>query len=48
MGYYARKRRGEGQPIGAVEILLILIVVLAVAALIAWIITSAGGGVLMN
>ena len=47
MGYYSRNRRSR-QPLGAFEIVLVLIVVAAVAALVAWIITSAGGGVLMQ
>ena len=47
--YYSNGRRTrEARPIGVAEIICILLVVAAVVALVAWIITQAGGGALMT
>jgi hypothetical protein len=37
-------RRQRDQRIGVLEIVCVLLVLLAIAALIAWIVTNAGGG----
>ncbi len=46
MGYYSAKRlrKDRERPVGALEILFILLVVAAIVGLIAWIIVNAGGG----
>jgi hypothetical protein len=49
MGYYStRSRRRRPEPVGTVEIVCIVLVVIAVVALLVWMITTAGGGVLMT
>jgi autotransporter translocation and assembly factor TamB len=46
--YHSGGRRSRARrPVGALDIALVLVVVLAVAALVAWIVTQAGGGHLL-
>jgi hypothetical protein len=40
----AGRRQRRDQHVGVLEIVCILLVLLAVAALIAWVVTQAGGG----
>ncbi len=44
MAYHARRRYRGSQRLGPVEIVCIVAVVLAIAALLVFIITQAGGG----
>jgi uncharacterized RDD family membrane protein YckC len=50
MGYYSTKRRKTEaeRRLGPVEIVCIVVSVLAVVALVVWIVSTAGGGVLMT
>jgi len=48
MGYHsARRRTAEERRLGPLEVACIVLVVAAIAALIAWIVATAGGGALM-
>lgn len=48
MAYHSARRRSEAERrLGVVEIVCIVLVVAAVIGLIAWIISTAGGGALM-
>jgi hypothetical protein len=44
VAYHSRRRSHGNQRLGAVEIACIVAVVLAIAALVVWVITQAGGG----
>lgn len=44
MAYHSRRRPQGRQRLGAVEIVCIVAVVLAIAGLVVWIMTQAGGG----
>ena len=46
--YHSRRRSQGSRPLGAIEIACIVAVVLAIAALVVWILTQSGGGVLMT
>ncbi len=49
VAYHSSRRRREGQArIGTLEIVCIVAVVAAVVALLVWIVSTAGGGVLMT
>ena len=49
MGYHQPRRRlKESRGVGAIEIVWIVLVVVAIAALVAFIIVEAGGGALMT
>ena len=47
MGYYSTRRR-RTERVGWFEIVLVVMVVVALVALVVFIVTQAGGGVLMN
>lgn len=49
MGYHSTKgRSARQQRLGTVEIVCILLVLVAIAALVTFIVTNSGGGVLMT
>jgi hypothetical protein len=45
--YHSGSGRRDRRPAGRFDVVLVVVVVLAIAALIAWIVTQAGGGHLM-
>ena len=45
---YLAPKRPRGRPLGAVEVICILVVVAALVALVWWIIANAGGGHLLT
>jgi hypothetical protein len=47
--YHSGRRRSDDEArVGTAEIVCILLVIAAVAALVAWIVSTAGGGALMT
>jgi len=48
VGYHSRQRQRAGRQTGVVELVCVALVLIAIAALVVFIVTNAGGGVLMN
>ena len=47
MGYHSTRKRSERGRLNVADVVAIVLVVAAIAGLVAWIITQAGGGHLM-